>query len=129
MKLGDFLTSINYSKEDLFSDDIEYAEKSYPAFVVNRCLSYFPDTIIHANEMNRLNGLDTKMQYDYYRFAVRKRKRFSKWLKEEKQDDLELVKEYYNYSNERAKEALRVLTEKDLDGIRESSFKGGVKKK
>jgi len=128
MKLGDFLTSINYSKEDLFLEDVEYAEKSYPSFVVNRCLSYFPDTIIHANEMNRLNGLDTKMQYDYYRLALRKRKRFSKWLKEEKQDDLELIKKCYNYSNQKAKEALRVLSDSDLSDIREYMSEGGVKK-
>ena len=129
MKLGDFLNSINYSKEDLFLEDVEYAEKSYPAYVVNRCLSYFPDTIIHANEMNRLNGLDSKMQYDYHRTAIRKRKRFSKWLKEEKQEDLDLVKRYYNYSNQKAKEALRVLTEDDLQGMRDFCFEGGVKRK
>tara|TARA_B100001094_G_C18060961_1_gene735035 strand:+ start:595 stop:978 length:384 start_codon:yes stop_codon:yes gene_type:complete len=127
MKLGDFLTSVNYSKEDIFLEDVEYAEKSYPAFVVNRCLSYFPDTIIHANEMNRLNALDTKMQYDYYRFSLRKRKRFSKWLKEEKQEDLDLVKRYYNYSNQKAKEALRVLSSEDLNNIREFLCEGGVK--
>ena len=129
MKLGDFLNSINYSKEDIFLEDPEFAEKSYPAFVVNRCLSYFPDTIIHANEMNRLSGLENRLQYDYYRIAIRKRKRFSKWLKEEKHDDLELVKRYYNYSNQKAKDALRILSEKDLSEIKELMFEGGVKKK
>ena len=127
MKLGEFLTSINYSKENLFLEDVEYAEKSYPAFVVNRCLSYFPDTIIHANEMNRLNGLDSKMQYDYYRTSLRARKRFSRWLKEEKQEDLDVVKRYYNYSNQKAKDALRILTKEDLIKIKDFMYEGGVK--
>jgi|TARA_R110002096_G_scaffold371045_1_gene564533 hypothetical protein len=127
MKLGSFLNSINYSKEDIFLEDPEFAEKSYPAFVVNRCLSYFPDTILHANEMNNLNGLDNRLQYDYYRLSLRKRKRFSKWLKEEKIEDLELIKNFYNFSNQKAKDALRILTKKDLAEIKELMYTGGLK--
>ena len=114
MKLSEYLNSINYTKDDVFLEDPEYATKSYVPYVINRCLSYFPDTILHSNEMNSKSFLDNKMQYDYYRFSLRKRKRFSKWLKEEKSNDLQLVKEYFNYSNRQAKEALRILSQDDL---------------
>jgi len=127
MKLGDFLNSINYTKDDVFEQDPEYASKSYLPFIVNRCLSYFPDTILHANEMNKNSHLDNKMQYDYYRLSLRKRKRFSKWLKEEQSNDLEAVKKYYNYSNRQAKDALRILTSEQLEEIHEFLDIGGIK--
>ena len=129
MKLGDFLNSINYTKDNIFLEDPEYAEKAYPAFVVNRCLSYFPDTIFHANEMNKLSGLNNQIQYDYYRLSLRKRKRFSKWLKEEKEEDLETIKKFYNYSNQKAKDVLRILSKEDLLEIKEKLSTGGVKNK
>ena len=121
------MNAINYSKDDIFLEDPEYANKSYSPYVINRCLSYFPDTILHSNEMNSKSFLDNKMQYDYYRFSLRKRKRFSKWLKEEKSKDLDVVKEYFNYSNRQAKEALRILTSDDLQEIRDFLDVGGVK--
>ena len=127
MKLSEYLNSINYTKDDVFLEDPEYATKSYVPYVINRCLSYFPDTILHSNEMNSKPFLDNKMQYDYYRFSLRKRKRFSKWLKEEKSNDLQLVKEYFNYSNRQAKEALRILSQDDLKEIRIFLDVGGVK--
>lgn len=127
MKLSEYLNAINYSKDDIFLEDPEYANKSYAPYVINRCLSYFPDTILHSNEMNSKSFLDNKMQYDYYRFSLRKRKRFSKWLKEEKSKDLDVVKEYFNYSNRQAKEALRILTSDDLQEIRDFLDVGGVK--
>jgi|TARA_R110001583_G_scaffold36124_28_gene119167 hypothetical protein len=127
MKLSEYLNSINYTKDDVFLEDPEYATKSYVPYVINRCLSYFPDTILHSNEMNSKSFLDNKMQYDYYRFSLRKRKRFSKWLKEEKSNDLQLVKEYFNYSNRQAKEALRILSQDDLKEIRIFLDVGGVK--
>ena len=127
MKLTDFLNSINHTKDDLFSSDIEYAEKMYQGFVVNRSLSYFPDTVFHANEMNILNGLDSKLQYDYLKHSVRKRKRFSKWLKNEKIENIDAVKEYFNYSNSKAQEALKVLSEDDISEIVDIMHTGGVK--
>ena len=127
MKLTDFLNSINHTKDDLFSDDVEYAEKLYQGFVVNRSLSYFPDTVFHANEMNILNGLDSKLQYDYLKHSVRKRKRFSKWLKNEKIENLDVIKEYFNYSNSKAQEALKVLSEDDISVIKDMMQTGGVK--
>ena len=127
MKLTDFLNSINYKKDDLFSEDIEYAEKMYQSFVVNRSLSYFPDTIFHANEMNILNRLDSKLQYDYLKHSVRKRKRFSKWLKNDKLENIDLIKEYFNYSNNKAQEALKILSNEDFSSIRGNMYTGGTK--
>ena len=127
MKLTDFLNSINHTKEDLFKQDAEHAEKLYQPFVVNRSLSYFPDTIFHSNEMNVLHGIDEKMQYDYLKYSVRKRKRFSKWIKNEKLEDLDLIKEYFNYSNRKAQEVLSILTDEQMEEIRKSMSTGGVK--
>tara|TARA_R110002012_G_scaffold305638_1_gene509838 strand:+ start:1241 stop:1624 length:384 start_codon:yes stop_codon:yes gene_type:complete len=127
MKLTDFLNSINHTKEDLFKDDSEHAAKAYQPFVVNRSLSYFPDTIFHSNEMNMLHGIDEKMQYDYLKYSVRKRKRFSKWVKSEKIDSIDLIKDYFGYSNSKAQESLRVLTDEQISSIRQEMDIGGVK--
>ena len=127
MKLGDFLNSINYTKDDVFQEDIEYVTKKYTPFIINRFLSYFPDTIIHVNEMNRLSSLDKKMQYDYLRLAIRKRKRFSKWLKEEYPEDLECVKQYFGYSNEKAKQVLDLLDAEMIAEMKEELDEGGVR--
>ena len=127
MKLGDFLNSINYTKDDVFQEDTEYVTKKYTPFIINRFLSYFPDTIIHVNEMNRLSSLDKKMQYDYLRLAIRKRKRFSKWLKEEYPEDLECVKQYFGYSNEKAKQVLDLLDAEMIATMKEELDEGGVR--
>tara|TARA_R100000315_G_C5229374_1_gene140285 strand:- start:1526 stop:1909 length:384 start_codon:yes stop_codon:yes gene_type:complete len=127
MKLTDFLNSINHTKEDLFKDDVEHAEKAYQPFIVNRSLSYFPDTIFHSNEMNILHDIDEKMQYDYLKLSVRKRKRFSKWVKNEKIEHMDLIKEYFNYSNTKAQESLRVLTDDQISKIKQEMDLGGVK--
>jgi len=125
MKLTEYLNSINYTKENLLDTEDEQVEKGYTPFVVNRCLSYFPDTIIHSNIMNENCHIDKKMQYDYYLSSIRKRKRFSKWINKKEEENLELVKEYFNYSNEKAKESIRVLTEDQLQSIREFYNYGG----
>ena len=127
MKLTDFLNSINHTKEDLFKQDAEHAEKLYQPFVVNRSLSYFPDTIFHSNEMNVLHGIDEKMQYDYLKYSVRKRKRFSKWVKSEKIENIDLIKDYFGYSNSKAQESLRVLTDDQISKIKQEMDLGGVK--
>lgn len=129
MKLSDFLNSINYTKEDIFEEDAEYASKEYPPFVVNRCLSYFPDTILHANAMNQYHLLDNRVQYDYLRHSIRTRKRFSKWAKAEKSKDLDVVKKYYGYSNKRAEEALDILSDSDIEKMRSEMYEGGSKTK
>ncbi len=129
MNLTDWLKAINQTKQPLL-DDPEDArdEATYLAFVVNRCLSYFPDTIFQANEMNGKHGLPHKMQFDYLLNAVKKRKRFSPWLKVEKPEDLEAVKEYFNYSNRRAIEALVLLTPEQIERIKHLLDTGGIRK-
>jgi len=127
MKLTDYLNSINYTKENLLDTEDELVEKQYTPFVVNRCLSYFPDTIIHSNIMNENSHIDKKMQYDYYLASIRKRKRFSKWLKREESDKIETIKEYFGYSNQKAKEVEDLISDSDLESMRESMFKGGKK--
>jgi len=127
MKLGDFLNSINYTKEDLFqSSDDPFVEKDYVPFIISRSLSYFPDTIFHVNEVNKHGHLSKNMHYDYLRMSVRKRKRFSKWGKKNKLEHLDAVKKYYNYSNQRAEEALSILTDDQLSEIEKFLDVGGV---
>ena len=118
----DYVTSINYSKKDVMED-----EKTYNGFMVNRSLSYFPDTVVIANEMNRYHHLDNRLQYQFLINMVRKRKRFSKWVKPELENDLESVKEYYGYSNEKARQVLPLLSPSQIETIKEKVNKGGRK--
>jgi hypothetical protein len=119
----EFLNSINDTKVNLMVDDV--TEKAYNSFMVNRGLSYFPDTVLLANEMNRLHHAAKPMQYAFLINTVRKKKRFSKWLKPQEHEDLLIVKEYYGYSNEKARSALSVLSAKQLQDIRKKLDKGG----
>ena len=121
----DYLNSINHSKQDIMVDDL--AEKAYVPFVINRSLSYFPDTVVFANEMNRHHHLDNKLQFDFLINIVRKRKRFSKWNKPELDSDIEAIKEYYGYSNEKARQALSLLSSDQINIIRKKVDKGGRK--
>jgi len=121
----EYLTAINDSKKDIMIDDI--AEKGYNAFMVNRGLSYFQDTILFANEMNRNAHLDNRLQFDFLINIIRKRKRFSKWMKPETVSDVEVVKEYYGYSNEKARQALTLLTPEQINEIKKKVYKGGRK--
>jgi hypothetical protein len=125
--LKDYLNSINYSKDYLMEEDPLW-EKNYPEYIVNRCMSQHLDTIMFANEMNVCSHLDKKLQYDFFINTVRPRKRFSPWGKKQKVDDLELVKQYYGYSNEKAKQALRILTPTQIDFIRSKLNTGGKKR-
>lgn len=108
-------------------DADDEAVKQYPPYIINRCLSGFMDTVLYANEMNMASHLDNKMQYDFYINTLRKRKRFSPWLKKDSLKDLELVKQYYGYSNEKAKTALGVLTKEQLNYIKSKLDTGGKK--
>lgn len=119
----DFLNAINMSKSQLIVDD--QTEKQYNAFMVNRGLSYFRDTVLLANEMNSKPYLDKKLQFSFYLNSVAPRKRFSKWHKAENPDDLEVVKEYYGYSNAKAKQVLDILTSEQIDELKQRVFKGG----
>ena len=118
-----FVNAINLDKKDLMVDDL--TENAYVPFMVNRQLSYFQDTVIVANEMNRYHLLDKKLQFHFLLNIVRKRKRFSNWAKADSIDDMEIVKEYYGYSNEKARQALAILSKEDLDLIKSKVDKGG----
>ena len=125
-ELNDWLNSINQTKKNLMDED-SLSEKEYAPYIINRCLSGHIDCIMYANEMNKYNFLPKKLQYDFFINIIRKKKRFSPWLKQEKNKDLEVVKSYYGYSNEKAKQALRILTKTQLDFIKSKLETGGTK--
>lgn len=119
----DYVTAINYSKKDLMVDD--ETEKAYSPFLINRSLSYFSDTVHISNAMNTKHFLDKKLQFHFFLNIIRKKKRFSKWEKPIELDDMEAVKEYYGYSNEKAKAALTILNPAELELIKRRIDKGG----
>ena len=123
-ELKDWLNSINFSKQDLTHEDPD-AISSYPAYIVNRCLSGNIDSILFSNEMNLNAHLDPDMQYTFLLNTLRKRKRFSPWLKKEQIKDLDLVKKHYGYSNEKAKVALTLLTKSQIESLRQKHDMGG----
>ena len=117
----DYVNSINSNKKDIMVDD--ESEKGYVPFIINRQLSYFADTVFFANEMNRYHLIDNKLQFHFLLNITRKRKRFAKWSKPEEHIDLEAVKEYYGYSNEKARSSLTLLTPNQLTSIRNKVYK------
>ena len=123
-QLKDYLYSINQSKKNILDDDPD-AVRKYPAYVVNRCLSSFTDTVLYANEMNKNSHLPPKMQYDFFINSVKPRKRFSPWARKDSIDYLDIVKEYYGYNDDKALQALRILTKDQLDNISYLLRKGG----
>ena len=127
-ELKEYLNAINHTKERLLDSDDEDWEKKYPPFIVNKCVYPFQDTIMLVNEINQLPHLDKKLQFDFLLNSVRSRKRFTPWLKANKLDNLEDVKEYYGYSNEKAKQALDILTDEQIAEIKKKLYKGGAKK-
>ena len=127
-ELKDYLNAINYQKTNLLDTDDEMWEKKYPPFIINKCLAPFPDTIMLVNEMNKHHHLDKKLQFDFLLNSLRTRKRYTPWLKASKQKNLEYVKEYYGYSNEKAKVALNILKEEQIEHIKNTLSKGGRKR-
>ena len=123
-QLKDYLYSINQSKKNILDNDID-AERKYPPYIVNRCLSSFTDTILYVNEMNKNSHLEKKLQYDFLLNSVKPRKRFSPWAKKDSIDYLDIVKEYYGYNDDKALQALRILTKDQLDYIKKLLNKGG----
>ena len=105
-------------------DDLD-AERKYPPYIINRCLSSFTDTVLYANEMNKNSHLPKRLQYDFFINSVKPRKRFSPWTKKDSIDYLELVKEYYGYNDDKGLQALRILTKDQLDYIKKALSKGG----
>ena len=123
----DYLPAINHTKKNLMDSDDVMWEKKYPAFMVNKVLSGFSDTIMLTNEMNRNHFLDRDMQFQFLLNSIRSKKRFTPFLRASKIKDIECVKEYYGYSNEKAKTALEILTKEQLKLIKDSLYKGGTK--
>ncbi len=124
-ELKDYLKSINRTKEKLMDNDDELWEKKYPPFIINKCLAPFPDTVHLVNEMNVNHHLDSKLQYDFLLNSLRPRERYTPWLKAKKIKNLDYVKEYYGYSNEKAKVALDILSDEQIETIKNSLSKGG----
>ena len=125
--LKDYLNSINFTKKDLMKSDDKDWVKKYPAFIINKILSGFQDTIMLVNEVNRNHFLDKDMQYSFLLNSIRSKKRFSPFLRASKLKNIDLVKEYYGYSNEKAKTVLDILTKDQLKLIKEKLYKGGTK--
>lgn len=120
----DFVNAINFDKRNLFEDP--QAEKDYVPFLVNRALSYFPDTILYANEINRAAAIPKKWQFDFLKQSISKRKRFSKWAKKDAATaDLTAVQEFYKYSSEKALEVMSILSEQQIEYIKQQMGKGG----
>ena len=126
-ELKDYLNSINFNKKNLMNSDDKEWVKKYPAFIVNKILSGFSDTIMLVNEVNRNHFLDKDMQYQFLLNSIRSKKRFSPFLRANKLKDIECVKEYYGYSNDKAKSALDILTKDEIKLIKEKLYKGGTK--
>ena len=126
MELKEWLNSINNTKKNLINEDPSL-EKEYPPYIINRCFSGHIDSIMFANELNKHPNLAKKLQYDFFLNSLRKRKRYSPWLRKEQIENLELVKQYYGYSNEKAKQVLNILTKEHLSFIRDRLEIGGKK--
>ena len=124
-ELKDYLNSINYTKEQLLDSEDEQWEKKYPPFIINKCVAPFPDTILLVNELNQLHHVDKKLQYDFLLNSLRSRKRYTPWMKAKKLKNLEYVKEFYGYNNEKAKIALDILTDEQISAIKQKMIKGG----
>jgi hypothetical protein len=125
MELKDWLNSINSTKENLMEDSSTI--KEYSPYIINRCLSGYIDCVLFANEMNMNHSLDKDMQYSFYLNIIRKRKRFSPWLRKDEIQDLEYVKKYYGYSNEKASQALKILSKEQINFIKQRLETGGTK--
>ena len=123
--LKDYLNVINLKMGNL--EDNERAMKKYPKFVVNQLLSEHVDCVLHVNEMNKYYSLDNALQYQYFLYSIRKSKRFSPWTKKSTDSDIEIVKEFYGYSNEKARTALAILTPDQLAVIKAKLDTGGTK--
>ena len=125
-ELKDWLNSINLTKENLLEND-PTSKKSYPPYIINRCLSGHLDCVLFVNEMNKYHFLDKDLQYYFYLNTVRKRKRFSPWLRKDKIEDLDYVKQYYGYSNEKALQVLKILSNEQINFIKQRLEIGGKK--
>lgn len=127
-----FVNEINIGKRDIMRDQngehSDLLEKVYNPYITNRSLSYFNDTVLYANEMNKNHHIDSRLQNSYLINTIRKRKRFSKWIKPTELEDMDAVKEYYGYSNQRAREVLTLLSNEQITELKQRVYKGGYNK-
>jgi len=125
----DYVSAINYTKKDLMTDtdNDELAEAGYNPYLTNKALSYFPDTILYANEMNMHYNADNKLQFQYLLNIVRPKKRFSKWAKRQDSDDFEAVKQYFKYNNAKTEQAISLLSPEQIEKIKTILDTGGMK--
>lgn len=126
VELKDWLNSINQTKVNLIDENLEL-EKEYPPYIINRCFSGHIDCVMFANEMNQYHFLPKKMQYDFYINSLRKKKRFSPWIRKDTIKDIDCIKRYYGYSDEKAKQALKILTKEQINFIKSKFETGGMK--
>ena len=126
MKPFDYINSINFTKKNLMkgSENDELSEKSYVPYITNKTLSYFTDTLLYANEMNRYHFLDNRLQYEFYLNSIRKKKRFAKWAKADDNDDLSMISEFYQISLSKAKEAIKILSPEQIKIIKDKMEQG-----
>ena len=123
----DYVNSILQNKKNLIVDEL--TEKEYQPFLVNRTLSYHKDCILYANEMNRRHLTDKKLQYDFLLNTIRSQKRpFAKWVKSEKSDNLECIKQVFGLSDQKARDAMRLLSNEQIQQLKEQADTGGLRK-
>ena len=122
----DFIKSINETKKDIMVDDV--SEKGYNPFIINRNFSHFNDTVLFANEMNRYHHLDHRLQFDFFINIIKKKKRWSKWIKPQDINNLELIKQHYGYSNDKAKSVLQLFNNEQIEELKRKGLKGGRSK-
>ena len=125
-ELKDWLNSINQTKTNIMEED-QSSKKDYPPYVINKCLSGHIDCLMYANEMNMNHSLDKKLQYDFLINIVRIKKRYSPWIRKDKIKDLDVVKSYYKYSDEKAEQALKILRQDQINFIKKKLETGGTK--
>ena len=126
-ELKEYLNSINITKKNLMDGDDPLYERKYPSYIINKCLAPFNETIMLVNEMNKHCHLDNKLQYDFLLNSLKKQKRFASWMKASKERNLEYVKEYFGYNNEKARAVLNILTDEQIATIKTKLNKGGKK--
>ena len=126
----DYIDSVSHLKKDMMrgTDNDELSEKDYKPFLANRSLSFHADSILYSNEMNRLGHLDNLLQYDFYMNSLRSRKRFSKWMKPEESENVDIIREVYKCNLKKAIDASRILTKEHIKSLKESLYTGGMKK-
>ena len=126
-ELKEYLKSINQTKKNLMDSDDPMWEKKYSPYIINKCIAPFNDTIMFVNEINMRHHLENKLQYDFLLNTIRPKNRYAPWVRGSKIKDLEFIKEYYGYSNEKAKVALQILSNDQIKTIKDSLSKGGRK--